>query len=261
MRALPLTLLPLCTLLACGDGKDPDVDPEETGDTDDTAPAALCEEPTVPACLDAMIMDLSLHTEVSDGAVTTTTEGTDFVTVVDATAGGSRQATNNPWVYVAFGEEGATKVEIDDETAAEESMDWHLALRRYNVRANGGDGGPACTGVTEASGDYASLTSAEGASFQLEDFYDDACTLQMDQFGMTADLLMNGWWNVPMDGSSMCVQTTMQPYLIQVPSGRVLKLVVEAYYSSGQEACNDGETSGWDDRSSGTITLRWAWLT
>jgi len=68
---------------------------------------------------------------------------------------------------------------------------------------------------------------------------------------------MYGWWD---SGDTMCVETTLVPYLVQLADGRVIKLVFEDYYLSGQEACNAGEESGWDSESSGNITLRWRYL-
>ena len=48
------------------------------------------------------------------------------------------------------------------------------------------------------------------------------------------------------------------PFLIQVADGRVLKMVVEEYYSNGeQEVCN--ETGAMGDHS-GYFKIRWAWL-
>ena len=128
-----MPIFSLLTLLACGDK------------TQDTATVeAVCTEQTELVCLDQAILDLSLQDDaVSDGAVTTTTEGDDFVTAVDASAGGYNNATSNPWVYVRFEDTGAVKVEIDDETALE-SMDWDMSLRRFMVRLNGGDSGPSC---------------------------------------------------------------------------------------------------------------------
>lgn len=255
MRTLSLLVfLPLLSLVACGDEK------EETQDSAEEV-TLLCTEPTVPSCLDSMIVDLSLQTDVSDASVTTTQDGADFVTVVDATAGGSSSsATRYPWVYIKFSETGATRVDVDDQTAAESSMDWDMALRRFYIRLNGGDGGPGCVGADDPSGTYAEITSVPSdASYELEDFYSDECTLTMDSYEMSPMFTLYDWWTVDM-GASMCVQTSLVPYLIQLQDGRVVKLVVEAYYLSGQEACNAGEADGWDAESDGNITLRWSYL-
>jgi hypothetical protein len=164
-------------------------------------------------------------------------------------------STRYPWVYVRLGADGAERVDIDDESALE-SMDWHIAFRRFNVRLNGGDGGPSCVGADARNREnYAEITSVPAdASYALEDFYDDACELQMDTYGMSPDFALYGWWEY---GGS-CVQTTLLPFLLQLDDGRVLKFVIEAYYESGQEACNENGTAG---EGSGVLTFRWRDLT
>ncbi len=244
----------LALLLAACDGAGDDTEaPGETGD-DTGQPTSRCPDPTPPPCLDAMILGLSLHDDlVSDGAVSTTQDGTDFVTVVDATAGGFGNDSDHPWVYVRFEATGASRVDLDDE-AALESQDWHLALRRSQLRLNGGDGGPSCVGADErVTSDYAGITSIPAdAEFELEDFYDDECEIRLEPYDLYPDYVLGGWWEY-----GACLMTTMVPYLIQLDDGRVLKLVVEAYYATGQEACNEGGSAGTD---SGTITLRWSFL-
>ncbi|MBN1335632.1 MAG: HmuY family protein [Deltaproteobacteria bacterium] len=246
---------PLAVLLASCDGGTDDTAPQDTSPQDDTGElTSRCPEPTPPPCTDAMVLDLSLHDDaVSDGAVNTTSEGDDRLTVVDATAGGFGQDHEHPWVYIRFDTDGAHRVDIDDE-AALESLEWHLALRRSQLRLNGGDGGPSCVGAdartTSAYADIATVPA--DAEFQLEDFYTDACELQMEPYGLYPAYVLGAWWSY---GS--CVETTLTPYLVQLDDGRILKLVVEAYYATGQEACNASGTPGTD---SGTITLRWAFL-
>ena len=60
---------------------------EKTQDTSETV-EAMCTEPAELACFDSVILDLSLQDDaVSDGSVETSTEGEDFLTSVDASAG------------------------------------------------------------------------------------------------------------------------------------------------------------------------------
>ncbi len=248
-------LLPLAALLTFGCGDDPKDDtenPGETGDSDTTA--SMCPELVPVACEDDLVQDLLTDDgDVSDGAVTTTTDGDDFVTVVDASAGGMNQAANNPWVYIRFDADGASRVDISDEDALE-SAEWHMGLRRFLLRMNSGDGGPSCVGISKmAAYDYADLTEEpSGVTYQLEDFYSESCELQMDGYGMSPTFATYGWW-----AYSACVETTMVPFLIQLDDGQVLKLMVEAYYGSGQDDCN---TSGAAGSDSGLLTLRWSFL-
>ena len=170
MKAHLLLPLSACLLLACGEEKD------DTAETGETVSESLCPDLEQLPCEDDIVADLLTESdEISDGQVTTTTDGDDLVTIVDATAGGMNQAASNPWVYVRFDAEGASRVDIGDEDALE-SADWHVALRRYHIRLNGGDGGPSCVGSAKmAAYDYADLTEEpSGVDYQLEDFYDDA---------------------------------------------------------------------------------------
>lgn len=240
-----MPIFSLLTLLACGDK------------TQDTATVeAVCTEQTELVCLDQAILDLSLQDDaVSDGAVTTTTEGDDFVTAVDASAGGYNNATSNPWVYVRFEDTGAVKVEIDDETALE-SMDWDMSLRRFMVRLNGGDSGPSCVGATtllEQSYEDMSV-SVDALTYYVDQFYTSDCTIINDSSGLpgSPQLSLGSWWEYP-----GCVKTTNYPHVVQLANGRYIKLRIEQYYGSGQDDCNASGTPGTD---SGEIVLRWRFL-
>src|SRR5688572_29844907 len=72
---------------------------ETGGSTGGEAGCALAEVP----CVDAAIQDLSLQDDkVSAAAVDNRQEGADWVSVVDASAGGTMAAPMNPWVYLRF---------------------------------------------------------------------------------------------------------------------------------------------------------------
>lgn len=245
-------MLPLLLLLAC-----PTSEPKESvkeSEADVLTPA--CTEPTEVSCQDAMILDLSLHDDkVSEGAVATTTDGDDFVTTIDGSGGGYDKYTRNAWVYVKFTDQGAQKVEIDDESALE-SMDWDMSLRRYIVRLNSGSSGPSCVGAAALIGqDYPSVSSVpDGISYVPDDYYTDDCTLINDSSGLpgSPQVAMGPWWEYP-----GCVQTTGTPFLIQQVDGRVLKLVIESYYGDEQAECNN---NGSTQASGGFYILRWRFL-
>ncbi|MDP2314754.1 MAG: HmuY family protein [Pseudomonadota bacterium] len=230
---------------------------DDTGAADDSGIDAvdpICTEPEPPSCVDEMILDLSLHDDkVSDGEVTTVVDGADFVTNIDASAGGYSQAANNPWVYVRFGADGAERVDIDDESALED-MTWHLALRRYIVRVNSGDSGPSCVGAAAMLGyTYGELTEVPaGMNYLQDDYYTDDCTFVNDSSGLegSPQAAMSAWWEYP-----GCVATTEAPFLVQLEDGRVIKLVVEKYYGGeGQDECNTG---GSTTEPGGFYQIRW----
>jgi hypothetical protein len=219
------------------------------------AAAPACGAP--PACVDQMILDLSLHADkVSEGAVTTTRDGDDFLTVVDATAGGFGQSDNNPWVYVKFRANGATRVDIDDETALE-SVDWDMSLRRFIVRLNGGDSGPSCVGaVSLLERTYEQIdTVPEGLDYLVDDYYPDDCTIVNDSSGLpgSPQVVLAPWWSYP-----GCVATTSMPHLIRLANGTVIKLVVDQYYedATAQATCN-AEGMAPPGAVSAVFTLRW----
>lgn len=244
------------SLFACNGDKDEDSNPtgDDSGTGDDTGTGKTCE-PTKVACQDELVENLSLHEEVTDGKVATTKDGADFVTTIDATAGGFTQAENNPWVYVKFETDGAVRVDIGDETALL-SQDWDLAAHRFVLRLNGGSSGPSCVGAAVVPGStYAELAKAPaGVTYHSDEFYTDDCTMIEDSFGLgSPQVVLGPWWEYP-----GCVATTYTPFLVQVADGRVLKMVVEEYYSHGeQEICNETGAMG---EHSAEFTIRWAWL-
>lgn len=223
-------------------------------------PEGACDQPTPPECVDEMFLDLSLHDDlVSDGEVTTTRDGNDFVTTVDATAGGFGQADRHPWVYVRFGQDGAERVDIDDETALE-SMEWDMALRRFIVRLNGGDSGPSCVGAASfLERRYGDLTEVpEGLEWRVDDYYTDDCTMVNDSSGLpgSPQVVLAPWWRY-----AGCVATTGVPHLVRLASGQVIKLVVERYYDDpgDQAACNDAAAAP-PGAVSAVFALRWRFL-
>jgi hypothetical protein len=244
----------LAVLAACaGQGKS-DADADTDAPADPVVPA--CTEQTPVACEDAIVSDLSLHDDLtSDGRVKNTADGADWVTEIDATAGGFGQETFNPWVYVRFTEEGAERVNIDDETALE-SMEWHLAARRFILRLNGGSSGPSCVGAaTFLEKSYDELTEVPSdAEFVLDDYYTTDCTLINDSSGLegSPQVALSAWWEYP-----GCVKTTRIPFLVQLEDGHVIKLRVEQYYGTDQATCNQDSLPGGD---SGTIEIRWTYV-
>jgi hypothetical protein len=270
-HVLRLSLLPVIVIGACigggGGGGDDDEDsgsdsgapPLDSGDDsgDGSGGGDDCE-PEPPQCIDQAILDLSLHDDmVSMGAVETETDGADFVTEVDASAGGFGNETQEPWVYVKFTADGAVRVDIDDETAMEESMDWDLAARRFILRLNGGDSGPSCVGAAVMNGfSYDEIASVpDGASYVQDEYYTGDCTMINDSSGIpgSPQVALGPWWSY-----SSCVETTGTPFVLELADGTHIKFVVEAYYrGTGQEECN---TDGSTNKESARYTFRWAWL-
>jgi len=250
LRTLMMLLTITSTILAPGCGDDTTSDEASNGDTT----TSRCTEAQEVACVDDMILDLSFHNTVSTSTVENSQDGADWVTSVDATAGGFQNAANNPWVYIKFTAQGAEKVEISDEEALE-SLEWHIAAHRFKLRLNSGNGGPSCvTAAAMLESDYTTLNaSPDGLTYYEESFYSADCTLIEDSYGLgSPQVFMSNWWEYP-----GCVATTGVPYLLQLDDGRIMKLKVEAYYASGQDSCNAHGSMG---SGSGNFTWRWRFL-
>ncbi len=250
-------LMWLTVLSACSDkGSESSAPATDDSASSGTVVEAVCTEPTEVGCVDEMILDLSLQDEVSEGEISSESDGDDTVTDVDATAGGYSAAPRNPWIYVKFTADGASKVEIDDE-AALESMDWDMALKRYIIRLNSKDSGPSCVSSAAMFGfDYAELDSVpEGLVWQQDDFYSDSCGLAVDSIG-GAQTAMAPWWEY-----SQCVGATGVPFFVQLADGNVLKLAVEKYYEDQdvQDECNETGSVPMGSEG-GYIRLRWQML-
>lgn len=226
---------------------------DETSGTDgETTGTTACGE-AVP-CEDAMILDLGLvGGTVSAGAVGNTADGADWVSTVDATAGGIVDAPNNPWIYLRFTDDGLEKVEVDDLQSLE-SSDWHIAAKRFGIRLNSGSGGPSCVSRATLDGNYADIDAVpDDATFGNEAFYDGSCTIVDDGSGAGgANYALTPWWFYP-----GCVGVTYTPFALELEDGRHVKLVVESYYESGQMQCNDTGAMG---SGSANFTWRWSFL-
>lgn len=208
-------------------------------------------------CEDAILQDLSLHDDkTSAGTIVNTDEEGHWVSLVDATAGGFLEANNNAYLYMKFTDTGLEKVDIDDDTALY-STEWDIAARRYVLRLNGGTSGSGCVGADLRTGEtYENLTAVPAdVEYTYDDFYEATCAAVVeDGSGLpgSPNVAMTGWWTYP-----GCVATTMTPAIIRTIDDRVLRLVVEAYYETGQDMCNTGGTGG---NNSGMLTMRWQFL-
>ncbi|MBT6177598.1 MAG: hypothetical protein HOI23_10150 [Deltaproteobacteria bacterium] len=236
-------------LTACGSETTPEDNPEPTN-----TPDPICSELKDIQCVDDMVLDLSLQNSVATTTVTTQRESENWVTFVDATAGGFGNSSSNPWIYIRFTETGAEKVEINDNESLE-SMDWHLAAHRFKLRLNSGSGGPSCVAASVLlENDYDTIASVpENLTFYEDNFYTADCTLIQDSYGLgSPQVFMSNWWSY-----AGCVATTDVPFIIQLEDGKTIKLRVEEYYQDGQDNCNANDVSG---SGGGNLKLRWQYL-
>lgn len=232
-------------------GDEPPAGSGSGSETGEPPPACAAEV----ACEDEIILDLGfVEGVVSEGAVESTPEGDGFVSSIDASAGGLPSAPMNPWTYLRFTDAGLERVDIDDLQSLD-SHDWHIAAKRFAIRLNSGTGGPSCVHAAAVDGAaYDDVTEVPaGAELEAEAFFDDACTLVDDGSGQGAPAyLLTPWWTY-----AGCVATTGVPFVLELPDGRALKLVIDAYYAEGQAECNATGAMGQD---SAHFTWRWSFL-
>jgi hypothetical protein len=65
--------------------------------------------------------------------------------------------------------------------------------------------------------------------------------------------VLQNWWQYP----GTCVATTGNVYVLALADGRHVKLVVDQYYASGQQTCNDTGSGG---TGGGAIEARFAFV-
>jgi hypothetical protein len=138
--------------------------------------------PPPPRC--QLSYDLRAIDMVSAGAVSVSPQPGDpntSVAQIDATAGGSMSYGDNPFIYVDL--IGGQKVAITD-VQAQQSEDWDIAFKRWQIKINGGDSGPAGVGVAlVADKNLADVTSAPAGPYAQDNYFDAGCMTQQDAIG------------------------------------------------------------------------------
>jgi hypothetical protein len=227
------------------------------GDSAEFAEAtALCPGAEPDSCAQERRMDLSLGTEAWDGdAPWTEADGSAWISTVDASSGGAVDTLEEPWLYLRIEDESWSALGLGD-LAAEESLEWDLALRRNLIRMNSGSSGPGCVQGLGLVGQNFELIEelADGLQFFEEAFYTEECQLISDSSGLpdVPRLVLDGWWE-----DKGCLAMTDMPMLLRPHSGGTLKLVIETYYAEGQESCDAGEGGA---SEGGRFRFRWQWL-
>ena len=128
-------------------------------------------------------------------------DATSITVRVDASAGGYMAAANNPYIYVKLADKHRANV---TDFSADASLDWDIALKRDNLRSNGGDSGPGAAQVAILEGaDFATVTSAAVATaeFAADAFIDAAtCAPTTDAIGKPLTRF-DGWYEY--EGATM----------------------------------------------------------
>lgn len=211
------------------------------------------------ACSDQAIAGLDLKSNLATGGITNVADGTGWLSTIDSRGGGFTPTES--YVYARFTDTGLAVVPLSDMTALD-SMDWDIAFRRFVMRINSGDSGPACvTAAMLPSGTtYESVTSLpSGLIFESDDFLTDppACTFIDDGSGLTTSprTYLSTFYQY-----TSCVTMTDQVFVVRAGNMRHAKFQVKTYYATqaGQDACNSSGSSG--GVAGGTVRVKWSWL-
>jgi len=225
----------------------------------DDAGVPRCGMTAVP-CQDESVMLLPLKMTVNpDGVVEEGTVPGDFISRIDARAGGSNP--QDSFLYFSFGNQGLVKKAISDEQSLV-SMDWDFALRRYVLRLNSGVSGPSCVeGARTAPGtDFATLTvTPPNLMWRTEEYFTPPtppatmCTEVGHPSGLSVSTALSSWWTY-----MSCVQTTSNVYVVRTREGRYVKLQVLSYYRpADQITCNNTGVMGQD---AAIVRMRWGFI-
>lgn len=210
-----------------------------------------------PKCTDNQILDLALLKKPSTRVITNTTDGAQYNSEIDATAGG--MTPNEAFVYARFGDFGLERVDIHDH-AALDSQKWDIAFRRYVIRLNSGVSGPSCVvgGPFGAAVTFDQVVKvASSVAMAPESYYDEACKLVVDGSGLDSPgTVLSSYWKY-----ATCVQMTNKVFQVKLADGRHLKLAVDGYYAADAQAKCDASGNVPPGTPGAKIRLRWAWLT
>lgn len=161
---------------------------------------------------------------VSAGALSVTTTNGVTSGTIDATAGGTAAAADNPYIYLDL--MAGTKVAITD-TASLTSTAWHVGLKRAGIKLNGGDSGPgqvAAAAVNAAT--LAAVTAAPGG-LTTDNWADGDCNLLAGPTGEPASV-MSTWYDY--DDQTHVLTPKAQVWVIRIAPGVFRKLRVVTYY-------------------------------
>jgi hypothetical protein len=235
-----------CLAVACDSG-----DGTETTGAAGGAGGAGGEASFGPPCPDERADAIGAVDKVSEGEVTVLSdEGGTKTLYVDASAGGTVEQTNNPWVYLNLG--SASRVDITD-VQADTSMEWDLAMKRPVIRTNSGHGGPGGGGalfLKEMAFEAVTKESAGAPSaIPVEDWFDESCMVMKDPGGFTRTTF-DAWYDYGGE-QTHAVEPHPGVFIVRGAKGGLFKLELQSYYSN---------PDGSDGMAGGRFKLRFAAL-
>ena len=196
------------------------------------------------SCSAAIAQTLKPIDSVSKGAVTLLSDtGGVKALAIDATAGGANAFANNPYIYVNLST--GTRVDVTDKTARA-STDWDLALKRYVIYTNSGDGGGGRGGALHVTTPFDGVTSADAkGTFGTEVFFDADCNAQKDAIGGLLTTFSD--WYAYDSQSNRLTPAAPLTYVVKGGTGKLFKVALQSYY---------GEPDGGAGTAGGFILLQ-----
>ena len=179
--------------------------------------------------------DVRAIDKVATGAVTIMPLPTDpnvYTAEIDATAGGSMKYGENPFVYIDL--IARNKVEITD-VQAETNQGWDLGLKRWQVKLNSGDSGPAGVTVARVPGkNLGEVTMAPAGPYEADDYLDAKCVFAADPIGGLGTALSD-WYDYE-SGTSRIVPKKEVLVLKRRDGQGHIKVQITSYYKGTTSA-------------------------
>lgn len=219
-----LLLSAACSGSTPSSGEEPDL--SATSPDLATTPPDMAQGPDLAGVRCELPPEFKLIDKVSTGMVTFGTLPADpSVTTaeIDATAGGSAEASKNPYVYLDL--INNKKAQITDVQSLT-SGDWDIAFKRWQIKINSGDSGPGgVTTLYEDGKELAEVKTAPVGKYEADDYLDDKCNLKFDRINGLGTA-MSTWYDYP-----MMVVPWKRTYVLKRRDGKGhVKLQIMAYY-------------------------------
>lgn len=211
-------------LSACGS-------PTENPAADSGTPndGGLPDSSSSATCSSARSQLLGAIDAVAAGNVTVIGTSSGVTTLyVDASAGGSANASKSAWSFISL--ETGAKVAVTD-TSSFSSTAWDLAFKRPIIYTNGGDGGSGQGAAALIQKSFASVTAADaaGATLQTEKFFDAQCNPKLDAAG-SVQTTFTSWYDYNV--ATHALTPAAGTWLVRGGTGKLYKLAIQTYYAN-----------------------------
>ena len=231
-----LALVPACSSSTAStpSGSSGTADAGTTPDEDSGLPAGGTE------CTAARKTYLGPIAKVTEGAVKVISSADGVSTIyIDASAGGTPEAAQNPRVYIKL---TGDRVDVNDNDAFT-STDWDLAFKRVDIYTNSGDAGAGKGGAAKVSKSFDSVTAADAdaAEIAAEKFFDENCVGKKDEANFIVTTFA-GWYDYQVGGSVSAKASTT--FVVRGADGTSRYKVGIVSYTAKDDGTTTGTATG-----------------